>query len=382
MITHCLTMSEGAVDLTRSDEEAGKAVKQEVKPEADEAGFQGAYDCLMCFTSCRLQPALHCTACTCNPWHVSCAAGTQFARVCPQCARASVAPWTRGRFTTLQHSTACVDLAAEEEAAEERQREREREESRKRELEERQRELDREEERKRELERAREEEKERARAREDATRREQERAREEEERNRQREEEREEEERKRSRARERGRVDRSAADQREERGMRDAKRWQTAHSGAATDDEDEADEHLRSTKYEDEFIAVLRQSAAGKKKEALLLLQRISHEQQQQQQQQPHLPAFAGAKGKGKAAARPPLPSAPEARGSGGACPLSSYLKTAADTAECMDMGNDIHGAYVVNEASPIKTDPGRRRGDIARIKKLSRDKLHKTVMR
>jgi hypothetical protein len=531
-LTRCLTMTEGAVDLTLSDDDAGAAVKQEVKPEADDGGFEGAYDCLMCFTSCRRQPALHCTACTCNPWHVSCAAGTQFARVCPQCARASVAPWTRGRFVTLQHSEEfCVDLVAEEEAAEERQREREREESRKRELEERQRELEREGERKRELERAREEEKERARAREDATRREQERAREEEERNRQRKGEREEEERKRSRARERGRADRHAADQREERDMRDAKRWQTAHSDAATDDEEEADEHSRSTKYEDEFIAVLRQSAAGKK-DALLLLQPKTQEQQQQQPQL-HLPAFAGAKGNGKAAARPPLPSAPSARGSGGACPpLSSYLKTAADTSECMDMGPgagggasaapvvvwdkrggytpapvvwdkractrllnavraesfgeitlnpgqdegylqrlhlrvrspdfwptnamiclklnawlntfgetpeafakcemsvlymhtcihtcmrsdassaapppqakparrvanlpsaepgrsagargyvDIHGAYVENGASPIKADPGRRRGDIARIKKLSRDKLHKTVMK
>ena len=113
-----------------------------VKPEADEAGFEGAYDCLMCFTSCRQQPALHCTACTWNPWHVACAAGTQFERVCPQCGQESVAPWKRGKFTTLQQSGECVDLVAEEEAAEERQREREREESvRKRELEERQREL-------------------------------------------------------------------------------------------------------------------------------------------------------------------------------------------------------------------------------------------------
>ena len=135
-------MWEGAVDLTQSDDDAGAAVKQDVKPEADEAWLEGAYDCLMCFNSCRRQSALHCTACTCNPWHVSCAAGTQFARLCPQCARASVAPWTRGRFTTLQlqHNEECVDLVAEEEAAEERQREREREESGKRELEERQRE--------------------------------------------------------------------------------------------------------------------------------------------------------------------------------------------------------------------------------------------------
>ena len=172
--------SEGAVDLMLADHDAGLgagvAVKKEAKPEEDQAGFDGAYDCLMCFTSCRGQPALHCTACTWNPWHVACAAGTQFERVCPQCGQESVAPWKRGKFTTLQQSGECVDLVAEEEAAEERQREREREESvRKRELEERQRELEREEARKRELERAREEEKERARAREDATRREQER---------------------------------------------------------------------------------------------------------------------------------------------------------------------------------------------------------------
>ena len=56
----------------------------------------------------------------------------QFERVCPQCGRESVAPWRRGRFTTLQHSGEFLDLVAEEEAAEERQREREREESRKR----------------------------------------------------------------------------------------------------------------------------------------------------------------------------------------------------------------------------------------------------------
>ena len=171
--------SEGAVDLMLADPDAGLgagvAVKKEAKPEEDQAGFDGAYDCLMCFTSCRGQPALHCTACTWNPWHVACAAGTQFERVCPQCGQESVAPWKRGKFTTLQQSGECVDLVAEEAAAEERQREREREESRKRELEERQRELEREEARKRELERAREEEKERARAREDATRREQER---------------------------------------------------------------------------------------------------------------------------------------------------------------------------------------------------------------
>jgi hypothetical protein len=72
---------------------------------------------------------------TWNPWHVACAAGTKFERVCPQCGRESVAPWRRGRFTTLQHSGEFFDLVAEEEAAEERQREREREESRKRELE-------------------------------------------------------------------------------------------------------------------------------------------------------------------------------------------------------------------------------------------------------
>lgn len=81
---------------------------------ADEAGFEGAYDCLMCFTSCRGQPAMHGT------WHVACAAGTQFQRVFPQCGRESVvASRKRGRFTTLQQSVECVDLVTEDEAAEE-----------------------------------------------------------------------------------------------------------------------------------------------------------------------------------------------------------------------------------------------------------------------
>ena len=82
---------------------------------ADEAGFEGAYDCLMCFTSCRGQPAMHCT------WHVACAAGTQFQRVFPQCGRENVvAPRKRGRFTTLQQSVECVDLVTEDEAVRQR----------------------------------------------------------------------------------------------------------------------------------------------------------------------------------------------------------------------------------------------------------------------
>jgi len=122
----------GEADLMLPDHDAGIAVKKQAQPEEDQALVDGAYDCLMCFTSCRGQPSLYCTACTWNPWHVACAAGTQFERVCPQCQRESGASWKRGRFTTLQQSGECVDLVAEEEAAEEQQRERELEESRKR----------------------------------------------------------------------------------------------------------------------------------------------------------------------------------------------------------------------------------------------------------
>jgi hypothetical protein len=379
-------MAEGAVDLTLSDDDAGRSAGAAVKPEADEAGFEGAYDCLMCFTSCRQQPALHCTACTCNPWHVSCAAGTQFERVCPQCGRESVAQWKRGRFTTLQHSEECVDLVAEEEAAEERQREREREESRKRELDER------EEARKREFQRAREQQKERhahthtsiyrkiaARATEDATRREQEWAREEEERKRQREDEREEE-------------------------------WRKFCQDT---DEDQGRGRFYG-KYEDDFMAALRQSAAGNQ-HALLLLQRKTQEQQQEQQQ-PHLPALAGAKGKAMAECMDMGPGT----GGGASAPAAPVVWDHEDYEHSRRVqaqrqaqrllnavGAESFGEFEARArgptaplpfsallppssgpdrsagaASPIKTDPGRRQGDIARIKKRSRDKLHKTVMR
>ena len=73
----------GEADLMLPDHDAGIAVKKQAQPEEDQALVDGAYDCLMCFTSCRGQPSLYCTACTWNPWHVACAAGTQFERVCP-----------------------------------------------------------------------------------------------------------------------------------------------------------------------------------------------------------------------------------------------------------------------------------------------------------
>ena len=116
----------GSVASSASLEPVSAAAACAVRPKIedfeesnDEVGFEGSHDCLICSTSFLRQPALHCKACTCNPWHLACAAGTQFERECPQCGReTSVAPWKRSYFTTLQQSDECVDLVEVELEAE------------------------------------------------------------------------------------------------------------------------------------------------------------------------------------------------------------------------------------------------------------------------
>jgi hypothetical protein len=67
----------------------------EVKIKVEYEPYDGAYDCLICYESVRGSEALHCSQCKCNPFHRSCAVGTDFADKCPQCSRKSIVPGVR-----------------------------------------------------------------------------------------------------------------------------------------------------------------------------------------------------------------------------------------------------------------------------------------------
>ena len=59
--------------------------------------YDGTYVCLFCGESVRGQPALKCSHCSSNPFHLACVALAQskYAEVCPTCDRKTVEAWGR-----------------------------------------------------------------------------------------------------------------------------------------------------------------------------------------------------------------------------------------------------------------------------------------------
>ena len=59
--------------------------------------YDGTYVCLFCGESVRGQPALKCSHCSCNPFHLACVAlaHSKYAEVCPTCDRKTVEAWGR-----------------------------------------------------------------------------------------------------------------------------------------------------------------------------------------------------------------------------------------------------------------------------------------------
>ena len=59
--------------------------------------YDGTYVCLFCGESVRGQPALKCSHCSSNPFHLACVALThsKYAEVCPTCDRKTVEAWGR-----------------------------------------------------------------------------------------------------------------------------------------------------------------------------------------------------------------------------------------------------------------------------------------------
>ena len=57
--------------------------------------YDGTYVCLFCGESVRGQPALKCSHCSSNPFHVACVAraDSKYAEVCPTCDRKTVEAW-------------------------------------------------------------------------------------------------------------------------------------------------------------------------------------------------------------------------------------------------------------------------------------------------
>ena len=57
--------------------------------------YDGTYVCLFCGESVRGQPALKCSHCSSNPFHVACVAraDSKYAEVCPTCNRKTVEAW-------------------------------------------------------------------------------------------------------------------------------------------------------------------------------------------------------------------------------------------------------------------------------------------------
>ena len=59
--------------------------------------YDGTYVCLFCGESVRGQPALKCSHCSSNPFHLACVAlaHSKYAEVCPTCDRKTVEAWGR-----------------------------------------------------------------------------------------------------------------------------------------------------------------------------------------------------------------------------------------------------------------------------------------------
>ena len=59
--------------------------------------YDGTYVCLFCGESVRGQPALKCSHCSSNPFHLACVAlaHSKYAEVCPTCERKTVEAWER-----------------------------------------------------------------------------------------------------------------------------------------------------------------------------------------------------------------------------------------------------------------------------------------------
>ena len=57
--------------------------------------YDGTYVCLFCGESVRGQPALKCSHCSSNPFHLACVAlaHSKYAEVCPTCDRKTVEAW-------------------------------------------------------------------------------------------------------------------------------------------------------------------------------------------------------------------------------------------------------------------------------------------------
>ena len=78
---------------TRMSEETMVDAGIEVKVE----DYDGTYVCLFCGESVRGQPALKCSHCSSNPFHLACVAlaHSKYAEVCPTCDRKTVEAWGR-----------------------------------------------------------------------------------------------------------------------------------------------------------------------------------------------------------------------------------------------------------------------------------------------
>ena len=76
--------------------------------------YDGTYVCLFCGESVRGQPALKCSHCSSNPFHLACVAlaHSKYAEVCPTCDRKTVEAWGRASGGTAAPSE-IIDLAGE-----------------------------------------------------------------------------------------------------------------------------------------------------------------------------------------------------------------------------------------------------------------------------
>ena len=88
-------------------EEATMNAGIEVKVE----DYDGTYVCLFCGESVRGQPALKCSDCSSNPFHLACVAlaHSKYAEVCPACDRKTVEAWGRASGGTAGASD-IIDL--------------------------------------------------------------------------------------------------------------------------------------------------------------------------------------------------------------------------------------------------------------------------------
>ena len=73
--------------------------------------YDGTYVCLFCGESVRGQPALKCSHCSSNPFHLACVAlaHSKYAEVCPTCDRKTVEAWGRASGETAAPSE-IIDL--------------------------------------------------------------------------------------------------------------------------------------------------------------------------------------------------------------------------------------------------------------------------------